>query len=408
MGTTEHQQKVIEEVINNLESSNMALLSGVAGTGKSYCTEQIARHYTSKYKTVAATATTHKAAEVLARSMPTPIKTSTIHSHCNMRMVRNGAETLFVQDTRKEIKKADLLIIDEFSMLQDDVLKVVERLHAAGTKILFVGDASQLIMDSKAIDNISLDSVSSYLLEPIRQSLDSDIALYSKMASQYILGKSSKPDIPYGKEILKYSTHKEFITAWKDSMVEDKIILAYQNKTVSTYNRNIKQKYMFQSEEFAVGNMITLRSSVHTNNGGLLFNKARIKIEGIEMDHDGNSYKIRYNKASNDFFRVPKTKAWFKSITQQYIDAKEWAKYYAIDDFFCEVHHAEAQTTHSSQGDTYEEVFIDGRDLMHMKTMDDLERAIYVAISRAKSIVHIFLGETRNYDHFKRPLEDAL
>ena len=305
MSTTEHQKKVIDKVLEDLHFHDMALLSGVAGTGKSFCTEQIAQKYVKDYKKVAAAATTHKAAEVLARSMPKGIKVSTIHSYCNMRMVRNGTETAFVQDTRKEIEKVGLLIIDEFSMLTEDILKVIEQLHASGTKILFVGDASQLIMDSKAIGTIDLDKVSSFLTEPVRQTLGSDIALYSKMASEYIMGRSSKPDIPYGDEIIKYSTHKEFITAWKDSNVEDKIILAYQNKTVTTYNKNIKQKYMFQEEEFAPGNMVTLRSSVHTNNGGLLFNKARIKIERVEMDHDGNSYKIFYQEHSNDFFRVP-------------------------------------------------------------------------------------------------------
>ncbi len=402
---TEHQQEKVNEILNNLDTHGYALLSGVAGTGKSFCTEYIVKEYIYKKRLkVIATAPTHKAVEVLARSMPSSVAVKTTHSHCNMRMVYDKTETHFIRNEKKPIDKCNLLIIDEFSFLSTNIIKVLHELLKTGTKILFVGDASQLIMDKEAIDNLNLDDVSSFLTEPQRQSGGSDIALFSKMASEHILGRASAPLIPYGEEIIKYDSHKDFIQAWKDEPSQDKVIIPFQNQVVKAYNSNIKQKYRFQSREYEIGNIITLRSSVTTHEDVMLYNKARIEI--LDIDEKEHEYKIYYKEDSHDYFRVPKSSTWLNNKLQEYVETKEWQKYYKLKETYVLIHHSEAQTCHSSQGDSYDHVFIDGTDLAKMQDPDALRRAIYVAISRARTRVHIFLGDKRHYDKFTRKVKE--
>lgn len=170
-----------------LLSGESALLTGPAGSGKTYVLNQFIKHARKNGKTVAVTATTGLAA--------THLNGSTIHSWSGIG-IHNKLPPYFHEDLRKgrhdTINKTDVLIIDEISMLHDFRLDMVDQVARAvrgedvpfgGIQVILCGDFFQLppvsrreeepglfVVNSSAWRD--LDPVVCYLSEQHRQNDD--------------------------------------------------------------------------------------------------------------------------------------------------------------------------------------------------------------------------------------------
>lgn len=136
------------EALAILESGQSVLLTGAAGSGKTYLMNQFIRRAKRRRKSVAVTATTGLAA--------THLNGTTIHAWAGIG-VHDELPRLFVQKMGKQrqalIVKADILVIDEISMLHDfrlDMIEEVTRLVRGGDKpfgglqVVLCGDFFQL------------------------------------------------------------------------------------------------------------------------------------------------------------------------------------------------------------------------------------------------------------------------
>ena len=409
---TPHQEEIATEVISNLQNHRVALLSGISGVGKTTTTEHIVKAYQRRYKKVWLAATTHKALEVLAKLSTSKVEgISTLHSFLNMIPDRSGPNKPMKVDTRKPAKYTNLLVVDEYSMMTKEVIDAL-RNHAAvnNIDILFVGDASQLILSDDDIEVLNLDDKTSYLTEVMRQGKLSDIAVYSKMVSAFILGKGPEPIVPYGDEIIKYTDHDEFIRAWKKTTSDEKAILAFKNTTVKTYNTNIAKYYRHQENEYEIGNRVVLRSMVKTKktlanpfmSDDMIPNRRMVTLTEVE-EQDGY-WDVNTDEGA---FMIPKTAKWLNDKLKPFSEGARmnWAKYYAEKEKYAMVHHADALTVHGAQGSSYDEVFIDASDMMTARS--NVRRMAYVGISRARHIAHVFVGKDRNYKRFKPEIEDV-
>ncbi|MBT8349168.1 MAG: AAA family ATPase, partial [Sulfurovum sp.] len=205
---TQHQEDVADEVLSNLRTHKTALLSGISGVGKTTTTEYIVSKYQRARKQVWLAATTHKALEVLSKMMPSVNSTriSTLHSFLNMIPDKSGPNRPMIVNPRGQTKFITLLVVDEYSMMTKDVIDALNDYRMMhDVDVLFVGDASQLILSKNDVDTLELDDKTSYLTEVMRQGRFSDIAIYSKMVSAFILGMGPEPIVPYGDEIIKYT-----------------------------------------------------------------------------------------------------------------------------------------------------------------------------------------------------------
>ena len=112
------EQALALEILLNGQS---ALLTGPAGSGKTYVLNQFIRHAKKDGKTVAVTATTGLAA--------THLGGNTIHAWSGIG-INDTLPKYFVDDLtksrRETIEKTDVLIIDEVSMLHDYRLDLVD------------------------------------------------------------------------------------------------------------------------------------------------------------------------------------------------------------------------------------------------------------------------------------------
>lgn len=407
---TLHQKDVAQEVLENLRRHHTALLSGISGVGKTTTTEHIVKTYQSRYQNVWLAATTHKALEVLSKMMPSvkSDRISTLHSFLNMVPDKTGPNKPMVVNTKGKVKLTQLLVVDEYSMMTKDVIDALEeyrRMHHVD--VMFVGDASQLILSHKDIDSLELDDKTSYLTEVMRQGKMSDIATYSKMVSAFILGMGPEPVVPYGDEIIKYTDHDEFIRAWKRCKSSEKAILAFRNTTVKSYNTNIAKHYRHQTQEYEVGNRVVLRSLVAITDefgnkigNDYIPNRRTVTIEKI-VDM-GDFWRVWSDEG---LFMINKTTTWLKNKLQYYVTNMKWGEYYAEKEKYVLVHHADALTVHGAQGSSYDEVFIDASDMMTAR--ENVRRMAYVGISRAKERAHVFIGDKRNYKRFAPEIEDV-
>jgi ATP-dependent exoDNAse (exonuclease V) alpha subunit len=131
-----------------LLSGENALLTGPAGSGKTHVLNEFIRHSKASGKKVAVTATTGLAA--------THLGGSTIHSWSGIG-IRDTLPPYFHEELHRgradTINKADVLIIDEISMLHDFRLDLIDRLIRAvrgedlpfgGLQVILCGDFFQL------------------------------------------------------------------------------------------------------------------------------------------------------------------------------------------------------------------------------------------------------------------------
>ncbi|HUS26759.1 MAG TPA: HRDC domain-containing protein [Nevskiaceae bacterium] len=136
------------EALAILESGRSVLLTGAAGTGKTYVLNQFIRRAKKRGKSVAVTATTGLAA--------THLNGTTIHAWSGMG-VRDEIDKHAIRSIGKQrqalIAKADILVIDEISMLHDFRLDMLDDILRAvrdnsepfgGMQVVLSGDFFQL------------------------------------------------------------------------------------------------------------------------------------------------------------------------------------------------------------------------------------------------------------------------
>ena len=131
-----------------LLSGQSVLLSGPAGSGKTYVLNEFIRLSRKSGKTVAVTATTGLAA--------THLSGTTIHAWSGIGIhdkLPRGHHQSLAKSRRETIQKTDILVIDEISMLHDYRLDMIDEILRAvrgnsepfgGVQVCFSGDFFQL------------------------------------------------------------------------------------------------------------------------------------------------------------------------------------------------------------------------------------------------------------------------
>ncbi|HYH75687.1 MAG TPA: PIF1 family DEAD/DEAH box helicase [Candidatus Saccharimonadales bacterium] len=137
-----------EQALAIMEAGKSVLLTGAAGAGKTYVLNKYIRRARKQGKSVAVTATTGLAATHLNGTTIHAWSGMGVHDTFHKRMASNLAKT------RQElIKKADVLVIDEVSMLHDfrldivdDILQYVRGIKEpfGGMQVILCGDFFQL------------------------------------------------------------------------------------------------------------------------------------------------------------------------------------------------------------------------------------------------------------------------
>ena len=141
------QQAAIEQIMDWMKSSSSYfLLSGDAGTGKTFCVQDLLERVKGN---IVFTAPTNKATKVLRNTLTSedykPV-CRTIYSLLGLKLSPDGAvKKLKAPDDPVDLKKIALVVVDEGSMVNKQLTQeIVKAVGNFKLKFLFMGDQNQL------------------------------------------------------------------------------------------------------------------------------------------------------------------------------------------------------------------------------------------------------------------------
>lgn len=447
---TTHQQNIFDEICNEFENilsndkneisykNNFVSLSGSAGVGKTFVTSKLIEYFIKKkdYK-ILLTTPTHKSlavAKYMINNINLKVPTKTLQSYLDIILFTDYSKGTkrFMRD-KVDVqadyeKNLDILIVDESSMISDELLKFIkENLEQNKLKtVLFIGDPYQLPPIDEGQNGVQHLLKKYELTEVVRQAKDSYIKIIANNLKECIKNKKFIPVMDIF-DVNKYSEMEVFydLKDMYDSFVKGdnwyshNIVLSYTNQNVDEFNRVVRYKYwveqgIYPKEPIIEGELLVFNESYKRT----VQNSETVKVIKVEKKEDkyitlkdeDNSlqllkyfecigsdgrefntvhpdhYKL-YNKYLKDLSEIA------KKATDKEEKKKLWRKYFVIKENYADLKYIHASTIHKSQGSTYQNVYIDLSSLIQF-SKSDLElayRLMYVAVTRAAKDIKILL-----------------
>ena len=427
------------------------VLSGAAGTGKTYCTQRILQAINDvsakakgKRLRIAICAPTHKAVSVLHEYAQEAglhgAHISTIHSllhvipgdyddHGNQKLKDNR------HSSQPHASGFDLIWCDEASMLDDNLYDYTQKY-----RFLFTGDIYQLppsTKDTEEIPNntLKLSPVFTLDLRQIRLTqllrYDGEIAIFADRVRVDMERKYIKMPVSAGNITCLDTEDWEnlFIEKLRQNPVDVRAI-AFSNVAVNALANKAKQQIFNDDAEYHVGEVLAAREMVSIKTRSykgewiddvLLYSCQEAEIHGIEeiqrkIPDSGifvNCFKLDLHHEKRDFTLYTPTKAHLDKIVKPYLkQMKEtilvlpsgkrngmWREYYEIlkalnltqkgNSILYRLAYAGTMTINQSQGSGYPHIFLNISNIMGCKVTEWRNRLIYTGATRAKK--HLYL-----------------
>lgn len=457
----EQQEQFHKDMLAYLKSSEegMFLQLGAGGTGKTFLIGKVMESWLQIRPTarIALTAPTNKAVKQLRKASDfthTNIEYRTIHSLLGLKeQIDKYGKQIFVQDKSKEagISAIDILVIDETSMLSDDlflgnyqITGLAEYVRRNGLKVIMMGDAPQIppvnkddcIPFTKAgqekwgikvveLTHIVRQEAGNPIIETtfkIRENLNRPITFPIQHTNVkdgkgvVFLNRSDKADHEITEKILETYFNSDNFRADADFMK----VVCWKNKTVTKMNDWIRS--MLYGEESAhrvvVGEKLIANKPIF--DGPLIVFNNNDEMEVVEYtvkaeDINKGQFSIKYydTKVShiayetgveyNTFIKVihEDSLELYNSILDILVKSAKshkpgtweastaWREYYGFMEVFADVNYNYAITAHKSQGSTYDNCMVLCSDIDDNRKVRERNRIKYTACSRPRSLLFL-------------------
>jgi exodeoxyribonuclease-5 len=408
------------------------LLSGAAGTGKTYCIKYLIENTSKK---IVFTAPTNKATKVLRETLTTedyqPI-CCTIFSLLKLKLEPSGkVKELKESESPVELYSGQIVVIDEISMINGYLLqKIEEAVKKFKLKIILMGDRNQLPPVESPLDQ---KRPSRCFMSPIWDlaCLKAELLQVMRFDNQILeLAERIKNQVNHpAPTIALLSNNDEIEGVWKleETAFRAEIIrqarlgnfsrsesqakgIAWRNITVDSLNRLIRAQLFDNSasERWLPGDRVLLTAPAndvlkdgkqmigHTDDEGVI---ERIAIGSHPKYSDFKCYNISLitdeNKRISLWVLHPDS-----SIDEQIrlhnlandakLNPRRWRDYWQFKDAFHSIKHAYAITAHRAQGSTYDTAFVVWNDILLNRDRGEAYRCLYVACTRPKK--RLYLG----------------
>jgi len=422
---TEEQTNIFRQITNlNLNSFSQSLITGYSGTGKSFLVSKIIQEllYKNKSLNIAITAPTNKAVMVLKNlsiisETHKRVEFVTLHSLLGLKrkITNDGKEIFAAIDNNCEIYKYKLVLVDEVSMLDNELYETL-RFQAEMNRItlLFIGDRGQIppvnggesiLFKSKLDNNYNLTKI-------IRQSegnpiieLAQTIRLNKPFKKQNIIDENNNGISFYKINTEQVLLEKFFNSEHFKNNANFVKVLAWTNSAVNYYNTKVRAiiygencDRLCKGEKMVCNKPITnsKKQIIMNNNDEFEVLEFVVKQENrgysyyyyeIKVISNGNIFKIKMlHEQSEDEFN--KDVAKLKSIAEKskgFDKRKNWVKYYNLLERYADVKYNYALTVHKSQGSTFDNAIVINCDIDRIYNSVERNKLLYTAITRAKN-----------------------
>ena len=386
-----NQIEAVKEAINN----GVTIITGGPGTGKTTTINTIIKIFENNDQKVVLCAPTGRAAKRMSETSNKEAKT--IHRLLEMGFGSDSEELVFFKDEEDPID-ADVIILDEASMV--DIILMYNLLKAVklGTRVLLVGDSDQLpsvgagnvlkdIIDSKVIKTVRLNEIfrqareSMIVVNAHKINNGEPLFLNVKNKDFFFLRKNTNEEIL--NEIVGLVSERLPNFYKFDKLKDIQVLTSMRKGDLGVNNLNIElQKYLNppnkykQEEEFAkrifrVGDKVMQIRNNYTR-----------KWETEDKSESGEGI---YNGDIGYIFHIDKDK---KTVYVLFDKVKLASyKYDELD----ELDHSFCTTIHKSQGSEFPVVVI---PIVWAPPMLLSRNLLYTAVTRAKKLV-VLVGDVR-------------
>lgn len=427
MPLTEHQEQIKTEVIEALRAGETRIIiCGSAGVGKTVLAgdiiETLRKDHTinKSYNNgiVFCTAPTNKALAVLQSKVKARVEFKTIHSAC--RVVRSKPDPKtgvrrFVRAKsygKNEFENAKACVLDECSMLNSDFIGGNDEIPIAYLEdysfpIIFIGDSKQINPVGEPRSPIFEQGYPTFeLTEIIRQGKGNPIIDLSRDLDMIYF---KTPNLIDGKGY----TYNDYLAGIIDDLAEvngtdEMKYLAWVRDDVNDMNRFVRERRYGNPAKIEREETIVFDSPF-----GNFYTNQEVKVQDVEIiteDIPIPRHDTRYNRDNVPITKMDKirmkyyklngtidvlhedSEKMFKSISSDLANnckkqGWNWTGFWAFAERFAEITYNHAITVHKSQGSTYKNAVINIGNINFNKNLEEKERLLYTAVTRASDLV---------------------
>lgn len=452
----EQQSAIINAVSflkTNTDPTQYYVIEGKAGTGKTTIAKEILKEFEDEQIYVAAVS--HKAKGVIKNSFGEDTRGKKFFSIASL-LGMKGINDNDTQTTKFQVglkvplldNPPALLVIDEASMITEDVLKKIIDINSSLSRpfqMLFLGDIGQIqpIRDEQSefyrTHNDLLNKKSdifnskhkSKLITRVRQGEANPILPYA----DYFWENSQKenPELNPTQHIVRNNqiTDKgSLLFSNSESEVLNSVIKAVKNAVekgltnhvkIVTYhvnektelNQKIHEALFGKDSDYSKGDMLILNSPYDLPDvNATMENSSEIQIKSIQdedtdefgvhtlyLETNGTAYTRTGNEQKDCVIQVvsrndiglynqklQELASYAKRQTNRALKKQAWSDFWEYKGRYADVDFGYAITAHKSQGSTYDIVVVDEKDIMGTTATSNQEKSelIYTALTRPR------------------------
>ena len=450
------------DFIKDLNDDSIYVLKGWAGTGKTYTISLLVRYVleviqpTRLWYKVGVTGPTNKSVRVIRKATgisSSRVQFQTVHKILGLsEKITSDGQQIFVNsgDYKPQIRMLKLLIVDEVSMLNDDLFEELLK-YRDKTKIIFMGDPAQIppvgrqdcipfrdeLLAGYRIKTLDLKQImrqkegnpiieSSVKIRKNITSSNSGISTSNKLNQigegiEFVNLNSTESRSSFRDILEKYYKTDKF-----NSDSEYCKMIGWRNKTVSSMN-DLVRKVIYGEEALSskilIGEKLIANSPIMEKDTILFntndeFSVVSFETDSVDLrfkisDHpDDDPYpitlkyydtkvsyldeedeichkiiQILHEDSENDFKKLANILR-VRAINKKGKD-KSWLVYYNFLRRYADVNFAYAISAHKSQGSTYNTIFVLEDDIDMNWNIVERNRIKYTAYTRASRKLYV-------------------
>jgi len=443
----EGQKVAIDKIKSYLSSSeDEFLLKGRGGTGKTTIIRKALEPF-KRSKIIGATVS-DEARGILQENMKA-YDTFTVVSMLGLVADNDEDGNLFFREKNAEeqeafdrsfkvepIEEADVVIIDEASMIDKFLYDLILSKKKPSAKIIFMGDNAQIAPieggESPVFDLLNKPN-HAILTERMRQAGESPILPITDVYADNIEKmQNNQPGVKNpltnrvdnfnsadNEGVLFINSNRDLVNMFvkdfeNDPGFKSNIIVAATNKIVDSVNTAVRKEIFGDNiDPYVVGDIVRLNTAHVVNGQKIHSNGVKGKVTSVEkMSKEGLPFEMyslkvtteKFNKGLGKFveeevtFKTisnqdkPAFKTYLKNLAQK-AKTKEisWREFYIIKESVMDVGYNYALTSHKVQGSTYRNVYVVEDDIMSFPdTIERINRMMYTAVSRPSKKLVIY------------------